>query len=254
MSKVRNAAITAIATVLVLLGGKDQILDFVSNGFNQETENTAESTKKTTKKSDVDVTDYSNTAVTVNGSAIPAYSGTPYVEVNNNEPYFLDEEITNVTYVTFSELDNLQRQGVANAVLGPETLQYHERGSISNFHPSGWWEAKESDINVNRCHLIGNQLGGDQTDCLQNLVTGTRYLNVDGMLPFENEVDDYIENTANHVRYRVTPIFVEDDVTCKGVLMEAQSVEDSDLKFCVYCYNVDPNYVCDYSIGKWARQ
>lgn len=246
MKKIKNGFIAALAIMMVLLGGREQIWDSISDAFTENKENS--------KKAEVDVTDYANTTVTVNNTEIPAYEGTPYVEVNANTPYFLQEDITNVSYVMFSSLDRLERQGTANAVLGPETLQFHKRGSISRFHPSGWWEAKESDVNVNRCHLIGNQLGGDQTDCLENLVTGTRYLNEEGMLPFEDEVDEYIENTANHVRYRVTPVFVEDEVTCRGVLMEAQSVEDDALSFCVYCYNVDPDYVCDYAIGKWEKK
>ena len=237
--RIKQAIITLLALGVVVLGKQDELEKLIKN--------------TTGGGKSAQVTDFSNTSTTVDGVAIPQYTGEPYVTVNDNEPYFLEEELTNVTYVNFSSLDKLERQGVADAVLGPETLQFHERGNISQFHPSGWWEAKETDVNVNRCHLIGNQLAGDKSDCLENLVTGSRYMNVDGMLPFENQVDDYIEDTANHVRYRVTPVFEGNDATCKGVLMEAESVEDPDsFKFCVWCYNVDPDYVCDYLTGKWV--
>lgn len=236
--RIKQTLITLLALGVVALGKQDELEKLIKN--------------TTGGSKSVQITDFSNTSTVVNGVEIPQYTGEPYVTVNNNEPYFLEEELTNVTYVSFSSLDKLERQGVADAVLGPETLQFHERGSISQFHPSGWWEAKETDVNINRCHLIGNQLAGDQSDCLENLVTGSRYMNVDGMLPFENQVDDYIEDTANHVRYRVTPVFEGNDVTCKGVLMEAESVEDpGSFKFCVWCYNVEPDYVCDYLTGKW---
>ena len=256
----KNKTITLLVLALVSVGmitqGQAQnALNYISQISKTFSTESSENASTTSTTDTIDITDYSNTSVTINGTEIPQYTGEAAYIVNNNEPYFLEEELTNVSYVTFSSLDSLERQGVANAVLGPETLQDHDRGSISQYHPSGWWEAKQTDVNVNRCHLIGNQLGGDQTDCLENLVTGSRYMNVDGQLPYENMVDDYIEDTANHVRYRVTPIFDSNDVTCKGVLMEAYSIEDNGegLKFCVYCYNVQPNYVCDYSIGLWEK-
>lgn len=189
-------------------------------------------------------------------TSVPAYSGEAFVEINGNKPYFSDSDLTNVIYLDLSPLDDLGRAGVANAVLGPESLQTEERGDISSIHPSGWWEAKESDINVNRCHLIGNQLYGNETDVSENMVTGSRYLNVVGMLPYENEIADYLKSSLNHVRYRVTPVFDGNDVTAHGVLMEAESVEDSGktLEFCVYCYNVDPDYEIDYLTGEWSKK
>lgn len=188
--------------------------------------------------------------------SVPAYSGEASVEINGNIPYFSDSDLTNVIYLDLSPLDDLGRAGVANAVLGPESLQTEERGDISDIHPSGWWEAKQSDINVNRCHLIGNQLYGNATDTAANMITGSRYMNVVGMLPYENEIADYLKSSLNHVRYRVTPIFDGNDVTAHGVLMEAESVEDSgkSLEFCVYCYNVDPDYEVDYLTGEWSRK
>ena len=259
--RISKKIITAIVSILVVFGlvsSKDAntILKLLNNATQSSSNTSGDySSSSTSDTTQVSVTDYSNTIATIGEVDIPQYTGEASYVVNDGEPYFLKEELTNVTYVTFSSLDSLERQGVADAVLGPETLQDHERGSISQYHPSGWWEAKQTDVNVNRCHLIGNQLGGDQTDCLENLVTGSRYMNVEGQLPYENEVDDYIESTANHVRYRVTPIFEGNDVTCKGVLMEAYSIEDNGagIKFCVYCYNVQPGYVCDYSIGLWEK-
>lgn len=208
----------------------------------------------------VDVTDYSNTAVTFTSAdgqqiSIPQFTGEYTYTVNDDQPYFTDEDLTyNGTYVTFSDLDDYGRAQVANAVLGPDTMQTHERGDISDIHPSGWWEAKASDVNVNRCHLIGNQLGGDQTDTGVNMVTGARHFNTPVMTTYENPVADYIKESGNHVRYRVTPVFVDNDATCHGVLMEAESIEDNGagIKYCVYCYNIQPEYVCDYLTGEWS--
>ena len=208
------------------------------------------------------IVDWSNTNTTVNGLEIPNFDGEndAYV-LNNNEPFFTSDELVYTeTYINFSDLDTYGRAGVASAVLGQETMQTHDRGSISDIHPSGWWEAKQTDINVNRSHLIGNNLYGDITDCSENMITGSRQLNAGGtfkgsMLQYEIEVADYLEETGNHVRYRVSPVFENNDVTCKGVLMEAESMEDggTGLKFCVYIYNVQDGYTCDYQTGLWEK-
>ena len=208
------------------------------------------------------ITDWSNTGTTVNNIEIPEFDGEndAYV-LNDGEPFFTSDELTYTeTYIDFSELDSLGRAGVANAVVGQETMQTHERGSISNIHPSGWWEAKQTDVNVNRSHLIGNNLYGDVTDCEENMITGSRQLNAGGtfngsMLQYEIELANYLEETGNHVRYRVSPVFENNDSTCKGVLMEAESMEDegTGLKFCVYIYNVQDGYTCDYQTGVWEK-
>lgn len=208
------------------------------------------------------ITDWSNTSTTVNGVEIPAFDGQndAYV-LNDGEPFFTSEDLVYTeTYINFSDLDLLGRAGVANAVVGQETMQTHERGSISDIHPSGWWEAKQTDVNVNRSHLIGNNLYGDITDCTENMITGSRQLNAGGtfegsMLQYEIQLANYLEDTGNHVRYRVTPVFENNDATCKGVLMEAESLEDggAGLKFCVYIYNVQDGYTCDYQTGVWEK-
>ena len=158
-------------------------------------------------------------------------------------------------YESYSGLDDLGRCQVAVACISRDTmpLPYEKREDIGSVKPAGWQTAKYPElINglylYNRCHLIGWQLSAENANPL-NLTTGTRYLNVDGMLPFENKVDDYVEKTDHHVMYRVTPIFVGDELVCRGILMEAQSVEDSGCIFCVYCYNVQPGIEINYKDG-----
>ena len=208
--------------------------------------------------------DYSNTVTTVNGITVPEYDGQNVAYIlNGNEPFFITEYdlASTDTYVKFSDLDIYERRGEANAVIGPETLATEERGNISSIHPSGWWEAKQTDVNVNRCHLIAFCLAGNQTNVVENLITGSRALNADvtgcngSMLDYELQTVNYIEETGNHVRYRVTPIFENVDVTAKGVLMEAESIEDQGqgLKYCVWIYNVQPEYVCNYTTGLWEH-
>lgn len=214
----------------------------------------------------VDLTDYANTEITFSAAdgteiSIPRYDGTSDVYTVSETPYFSAEDLGSTdVYFAVSDLDDLGRAGVANAVLGPESMQTHDRGSISDIHPSGWWEAKASSVNVNRSHLIGNNLAGDQTDCEENLITGSRQLNAGStevpgsMLEYENQIADYMEDTGNHVRYRVTPVFEDRDVTSHGVFMEAESIEDSGagIKFAVYVYNIQPGWVCDYDSGEWS--
>ena len=187
---------------------------------------------------------------------IPDYSGSPYVALNNNIPEFKPEEIVSVSYEQYADLDDLGRCGVTVACVGKDIMPTEERESISSVKPSGWIN-KQYDTSLvdggylyNRCHLIGFQLTGENAN-KQNLITGTRYMNVDGMLPFENMVADYVKETGNHVMYRVTPIFVGDNLVASGVKMEAYSVEDNGEGICfnVFVYNVQPGITIDYKTG-----
>ena len=186
---------------------------------------------------------------------IPEYSGEPYVEVNGNVPYFDEDDFTTQSFETYSALDELGRCGPAYANIGIDLMPTEERGQIGQVKPSGWHLAKYDCVDgkylYNRCHLIGFQLTGENAN-KENLITGTRYLNVTGMLPFENMVADYLEETGNHVLYRVTPVFEGNNLIASGVLMEAMSVEDSGerIRFNVYVYNVQPGVSSDYVTGE----
>ena len=190
---------------------------------------------------------------------IPEYTDSPYVLINNNIPSFSESDYTTEAFETYSDLDNLGRCGVAYANICKEVIppEDAERESISSIFPSGWKQKAyegiiEGNYLYNRCHLVGYQLAGENAN-EKNLITGTRYMNVNGMLPFENSVDDYIEmNPNNHVLYRVTPIFEGNNLVASGVQMEAYSVEDNGagICFCVYCYNVQPGIEIDYRTGK----
>ena len=174
--------------------------------------------------------------------------------LNNNEPEFNEEDFTKETFEIYSELDVLGRCGPAFANIGIETMPTEERGEIGQIKPSGWQTIKYDIIDgkylYNRCHLIGYQLTGEN-DNEKNLITGTRYMNVEGMLPFENMVADYIETTENHVLYRVTPIFEGENLVASGVQMEAKSVEDNGEGICfnVYVYNSQPGIEINYTTG-----
>ena len=190
-----------------------------------------------------------------NLNEIPEFSGKAYVVINDNIPYFTEEDYTTDSYEYYSPLDNLGRCGFTMACIGEDIMPTGERGEIGQVKPTGWVTAKYDFVDgkylYNRCHLIGWQLTGENAN-EQNLITGTRYMNVDGMLPFENMVDDYIEETGNHVLYRVTPIFKDDELVARGVTMEAWSVEDNGEGICfnVYCYNNQPGVEIDYATGK----
>lgn len=186
--------------------------------------------------------------------AIPAYDGKAYVAVNNNEPFFTDSDMTTTAFENYSDLDSLGRCGVAYANICKDIMPTEERGKIGMIKPSGWHTVKYDVIKdrylYNRCHLIGYQLAGENANP-KNLITGTRYLNVEGMLPFENLVADYVNNTGNHVLYRVTPMFSGSNLVANGVLIEAKSVEDNGggILFNVYCYNVQPEVGINYENG-----
>ncbi len=193
-------------------------------------------------------------AAPVSLDSIPAYDGTPYVVLENNQPLFTEDELTVYAYENYSSLDLLGRCGTAVACLGRELMPTEERGNIGAVKPSGWQTIKFDFVDgkylYNRCHLIGFQLSGENAND-RNLITGTRYMNTEGMLPFENMVADYIKETDNHVMYRVTPIYNGNDPVASGVTMEAYSVEDGGEGVCfyVYCYNVQPGVRIDYTTG-----
>ena len=223
--------------------------------------------------SQLNATDYANKTVTDNTTkadtqkqdnkksvidlaSIPAYSGRPYLEINGNEPFFDEDDRRNTgAFEIYSNLDAYGRCGTAYANICKDLMPTEERGKIGQIRPSGWHTANyhelvDGNYLYNRCHLIGYQLAGENAN-EKNLITGTRYLNVEGMLPFENKVDYYVERTNNHVLYRVTPLFEGKNLVASGVLMEAHSVEDNGkgINFCVYCYNVQPGIDIDYATG-----
>ena len=191
---------------------------------------------------------------------IPPYDGTPYVVLNDNQPSFTAEDMTDVSYEFYSDLDYLGRCGVTEACIGQDLMPTEKRGDISSVKPTGWVQNQYDFVDGkslwNRCHLIGFQLAGENAnEC--NLITGTRYLNVEGMLPFENLVADYVKETDNHVLYRVTPAFQGTELVARGVQMEAYSVEDSGDGVCfnVFCYNVQPGVEIDYATGdNWLAE
>ena len=193
-----------------------------------------------------------------NSENIPEYDQKPYIEINKNIPSFTEDEHTTKAFETYSELDSLGRCGVAYANICKEIMPANDetRGAISSVKPTGWQTAKypgtvEGNYLYNRCHLIGYQLAGENAN-EKNLITGTRYMNVEGMLPFENEVSTYIKkNAKNHVLYRVTPIFKEQNLVANGVQMEAYSVEDNGQGVCfnIYVYNVQPEIEINYTTG-----
>lgn len=188
-------------------------------------------------------------------SELPEYSGEPYIEINGNEPDFPEEERTEGSFEIYSELDSLGRCGEAYANISTDLMPTEERGNIGHVKPTGWHTVKYDTVDgkylYNRCHLIGYQLTGKNAE-EKNLITGTRYLNMEGMLPFENMVADYIKETGSHVLYRVTPIFDGDNLLANGVQMEAFSVEDAGegISYNVYVYNVQPGIEIDYATGE----
>lgn len=196
------------------------------------------------------------TASSFSLSDVPAYSGKAYTSVNGNVPYFTAAELTTTSFETYSDLDTLGRCGVTYACIGQDLMPTEERGSIGMVKPTGWHTVRYDDLVdgkylYNRCHLIGYQLTGENANT-KNLITGTRYLNIEGMLPFENMVADYIQETNNHVLYRVTPIFEGNNLLANGVLMEGYSVEDkgAGVFYCVFAYNVQPGIEIDYATGE----
>ena len=194
-------------------------------------------------------------------SAIPAWSGEPYVEVSGNVPYFTSDDAVTRAFESYASLDDWGRCGVAYACINQDLMPDEDRGDIGSVTPSGWvnhqYDFVDGGYVYNRCHLIGFQLTGENANA-KNLITGTRYMNVQGMLPFENMVADHIKEEDHHVLYRVTPVFQDDDLVCQGVQMEAYCVEcgrdaesDEDkFMFNVFCYNVQPGVEINYTTGE----
>lgn len=184
---------------------------------------------------------------------LPEYAGQPYVELEGNQPQFDKSQFDQNSYEYYGQLDQLGRCGACYANIGPDLMPAEERESISSVHPSGWVQAQYDFVDgkslYNRCHLIGFQLTGENAND-HNLITGTRYLNIQGMLPFENLVASYIKDTGHHVLYRVTPDFQSSELVARGVEMEAASVEDDSIRFHVYCYNVQPGVDIRYETGE----
>lgn len=198
------------------------------------------------------VTAPTNVAETL--AAIPEYDGEPFVMINDNEPFFTKDELSETSFEDYSPLDLLGRCGVATACVGKDIMPTDERESIASVTPSGWhnetYDFVDGGYVYNRCHLIGFQLTGENAN-EKNLITGTRYFNIDGMLPFENMIADYIYETDNHVMLRVTPCYDGSNLMASGVLMEAYSIEDDGEGVCfnVYVYNVQPGVIIDYATG-----
>ncbi len=186
---------------------------------------------------------------------VPKFSDEPYVVLNDNKPEFTDDMLSDKAYEYYSELDSLDRCGYVMACVGTEIMPTEERGEIGMIKPTGWHTVKYDNVDgkylYNRCHLIGYQLTGENAN-VKNLITGTRYLNMEGMLPFENLIADYVKETNNHVLYRVTPIFEGDNLLATGVQMEGYSVEDKGAEICfnVFAYNAQPDIEIDYATGE----
>lgn len=199
--------------------------------------------------------DYSNDSTCITDlNSIPPYIGNAYIEINGNIPYFTEEDYTEDSFEKYGEHDSLGRCTEAYACIGSDLMPDEKRGSIGQIKPSGWHTVKYDIVDgkylYNRCHLIGYRLSGENANP-NNLITGTRYLNTEGMLPFEDKVAEYVHETNNHVLYRVTPVFSDDNLLADGVLMEGYSVEDNGegITFNVFAYNVQPGIAIDYSDG-----
>lgn len=254
----RNKAVFATVLIICVLAAAFFIYPYLTDeGFyppQDGGESEASASQSTQPAQSVSEAEASETFV-FDYSAIPEYSGEPYVEINGNAPTFSQSEITTEAFEQYSDLDSLGRCGAAFANVCLEIMPTEERGSISSVKPSGWQSVSYDFVDgrslYNRCHLIGYQLSGENAN-KRNLITGTRYLNVIGMLPFENLVADYVKETENHVLYRVTPVFVADELVARGVWMEGYSVEDEGdgVYFSVFCYNVQPGVIIDYATGE----
>ena len=245
--------ITAVVAMLCIVGCEANNTDATKPAY-ELTSNSNIVTNETIKETDETEQEINETTVETDETTVKEFDGNPYFIINNNK---YDESIVpiiNESYEFYSELDNLGRCGIAHACVGKDLMPTEERGSIGSVKPSGWQTAKYDNISgkylYNRCHLIGYQLTAENAN-EKNLITGTRYLNIDGMLPFENMVADYIKETNNHVMYVVIPIFTGDNLVADGVQMMARSVEDNGeaIEFNVFCYNVQPGITINYIDG-----
>lgn len=247
----RNKTMTAAMALVALFMG----MAVGRVGQNIETQ------PKDTKYQAEEQAQQENTLQLTDNLEIPVYAGQPYTVIKDNVPDFTEEEKSCTdAFEYYGNLDTLGRCTVTFANVCPQTQPTEKRGTIGQVRPSGWHTVKYNDLIdgnylYNRCHLIGYQLTGENAN-VSNLITGTRYLNVEGMLPFEDMVDDYVDETGNHVLYRVTPIFKGDELVARGVRMEAWSVEDAGTGICfdVFCYNVQPGIVIDYATGDSQRE
>ena len=233
----------------------ESLVSAVTDVWEQVKENLPE---EESQEESLEPSDEATSVVTMD--SLPEYAGEPYVVLYGNEPLFTEEERRKTqSYEVYEPLDFLKRCGVAEACIGPDLMPTEERGEIGMVKPSGWHTVRYDDLVdgkylYNRCHLIGYQLSGENTNEM-NLITGTRYMNVEGMLPFENQVADYVRRTGNHVMYRVTPDFRGVEMLARGVQMEAWSVEDNGEGVCfhMYCYNVQPGVEITYLTGESRR-
>lgn len=239
-----------IPVVLIIVG----VAVFSGNGTTDDTATApvAGSITITTSTSDAD--DVGGTVASLDEDSLPVYSGKPYVVVNDNQPDFLEKDLTTESFEYYGQLDYLGRCTACFANVGKDLMPTEKRGNISSVKPTGWHSSQYDNVDggslYNRCHLIAFQLTGENAND-HNLITGTRYMNATGMLPFEEQVGNYVRNTGNHVLYRVTPVFVGDELVARGVQMEAISIEDNGdgISFNVYCFNVQPGIVIDYLTG-----
>lgn len=271
--KKKKNKILKIAVIAILLGvfaikNIDKIKKGLPNepvikrkGMKQNTEKVKETeVVNPSERKEMSQADNSNSVTSVDLNQIPDFDGvTTFVAINNHIPTFTEEDKAKArsgSFEYYSELDSLGRVGIATANLGKETMPQkgEKRGPIGHVKPSGWQSLKFDNVDgkylYNRSHLIGWQLSAEN-DNVKNLATGTRFFNVDGMLPFENLVADYIKNTGNHVLYRVTPIFEGDELVMRGLQMEAYSVEDdgAGVSYNVFVYNAQPGIYIDYLTG-----
>lgn len=242
MKKLLNVFMMLLVACSMLLAGCNAEIE--ENNSKTQKENTIQKENEAQKE-----------ASNITLSSIPQYSGNPYIAINDNEPTFSKEDMTTKSFETYSALDGLGRCGIAYANIGKDLMPTEKRGNISSVKPAGWKSVKYDHVDgknlYNRCHLIGYQLTAENAND-RNLITGTRYLNVEGMLPFENMIADYIKETGNHVLYKVEPIFEGDNLVASGVHMQGYSVEDEGegISFNVYAYNVQPGVVIDYATGE----
>ena len=256
MKKITSVLIIILSCLLILSGCVGDNIENSGQNVNEGSYTTSvESSQNQKEEIEPEFKSEKSEQITFDYKEIPQYSGEPYTVVNNNKPFFTEKDYTLTSFEKYSPHDSLGRCGVALANIGEDLMPTEERGSIGMVKPTGWHSIRYENVDgrylYNRCHLIGFQLTGENAN-EENLITGTRYLNMNGMLPFENMVADYISETGNHVLYRVTPIFEGNNLLASGVLMEGWSVEDNGEGICynVFCYNVQPGIIIDYSNGE----
>ena len=252
MRKLQKTLLPLLLVVMLCFTGCSETTPDTNNTLSNSTQTTTASTDEPSLQEDIPST--SEAAPAIDLSNIPAFSGEPHVAINDNIPDFTDADLTSSSFEEYSSLDSLGRCGIAYACIGTDLMPTEDRGSIGQVKPSGWHTVKYACVDgkylYNRCHLISYQLTAENAN-ENNLITGTRYLNMEGMLPFENMVADYIKETGNHVLYRVTPIFEGNNLVASGVQMEAKSVEDNGegILYNVYCYNSQPGVGINYATG-----